>query len=89
MAQYLNGLSRKSHGDFADGFSPLSSPAYQVTFEGMNMDPLLIRVYAQTGEDFILHSSINPESYFRITPEGLFGDIFKSSSSLISGAGSI
>ena len=89
MAQYLNGLSRKSHGDFADGFSPLSNPVYQVTFEGMNMDPLLIRVYSQVGDELVLHSSINPESYFRITREGLFRDIFKGSAALISGSGSI
>ena len=89
MAQYLNGLSRKSHGDFADGFSPLSNPLYQVTFEGMNMDPLLIRVYSQVGGELILHSTINPESYFRITRDGLFKDIFKSSAGLISGNGSI
>jgi hypothetical protein len=89
MAQYLNGMSRKSHGDFADGFSPLSGPLYQVTFEGMNMDPLLIRVYSQVGDELVLHSSINPESYFRITRDGLFKDIFKSSSGLISGSGSI
>ncbi len=89
MAQYLNGLSRKSHGDFADGFSPLSSPLYQVTFEGMNMDPLLIRVYSQVGDELILHSTINPESYFRITRDGLFRDIFKSSAGLISGSASI
>ncbi len=89
MAQYLNGLSRKSHGDFADGFSPLSNPLYQVTFEGTNMDPLLIRVYSQVGDELILHSTINPESYFRITRDGLFKDIFKSSAGLISGSGSI
>ncbi len=89
MAQYLNGLSRKSHGDFADGFSPLSNPLYQVTFEGMNMDPLLIRVYSQVGGELILHSTINPESYFKITRDGLFKDIFKSSAGLISGNGSI
>jgi hypothetical protein len=85
MAKYLNGLSRKSHREFADGFSPLSGPLYQVTFEGMNMDPLLIRVYAQAGDEMILHSSINPQSYFRITRNGLFKDIFKSSSGFISG----
>jgi hypothetical protein len=89
MAQYLDGLSRKSHGDFADGFSPLSNPLYQVTFEGMNMDPLLIRVYSQAGDELILHSTINPESYFRITRDGLFKDIFRSSAGLISGSGSI
>lgn len=89
MAQYLNGLSRKSHDEFADGFSPLSNPVYQVTLEGMNMDPLLIRVYSQVGDELILHSSMNPESYFRITRDGLFRDIFKSSSGLISGSGSI
>jgi len=88
MAQYLDGLSRKSHGDFADGFSPLSNPVYQVTLEGMNMDPLSLRVYSQVGDELILHSSINPESYFRITRDGLFKDIFKSSAGLISGIGS-
>jgi hypothetical protein len=89
MAQYLNGLSRKTHSDFADGFSPLSSPLYQVTFEGMNMAPFSIRVYSQSGDNLVLHSSINPESYFRITPDGLFKDIFKSAEGLISGSGSI
>jgi hypothetical protein len=88
MAQYLNGLSRKSHGEFADGFSPVSNPVYQVTFEGLNMDPLLIRIYSQLGDELILHSSINPESYFRITKDGVFRDIFKSSYGLISGNGS-
>ena len=89
MAQYLNGLSRKNHGNFADGFSPLSQPDYQATFEGVNMDPLLIRVYSQVGNDLILHSSINPDSYFRITREGLFKDIFKSSAGLTSISGSV
>jgi hypothetical protein len=89
MAQYLNGLSRKSHSNFADGFSPVSAPDYQVTFEGANMDPILIRAYSQPGNEVILHSSINPDSYFRATKDGLFGDIFKSSSGLISGTGSI
>lgn len=88
IAQYLDGLSRKNHGNFADGFSPLSNPIYQVTFEGMNMDPLLLRVYSQVGDELILHSTINPESYFRITRDGLFKDIFKSSFGLISGTGS-
>jgi hypothetical protein len=88
MAQYLNGMSRKSHRDFADDFSPMSSPRYQVTFEGMNMEPLLIRVYVRNGGELVLHSSINPESYFRITRDGLFKDIFKSYTGLISGTGS-
>jgi hypothetical protein len=88
MAQYLNGMSRKSHREFADDFSPLSSPPFQVTFEGMNMEPLLIRVYVRDGSELVLHSSINPESYFRITRDGLFKDIFKSYSSLTSGSGS-
>jgi len=89
MAQYLDGLSRKSHGNFADGFSPLSTPLFQVSFEGMNMDPLLIRVYSQDGDELILHSTINPDSYFRITRNGLFKDIFRSSAGFISGSGSI
>ena len=89
MAQYLDGLSRKNHENFADGFSPLSNPLYQVTFEGLNMDPLLIRIYSQTRDELILHSTINPESYFRITKDGLFKDIFRSSAGLISGSGSI
>ena len=88
MAKYLNGMSRKSHREFADDFTPLSSPPFQVTFEGMNMEPLLIRVYVRDGGELILHSSINPESYFMINRDGLFKDIFKSYSSFISGTGS-
>jgi hypothetical protein len=88
MAQYLSGLSRKSHTDFADGFSPVSGPDYQATFEGANMEPLLIRAFSQTEDELILHSSINPDSWFRVDRDGLFKDIFRSSSGLISDTGS-
>ena len=88
MAQYLNGLSRKSHSEFADGYSPVSGPDYQVTFEGTNMNPVLIRAYSQSGDVLILHSSINPESWFRVTRDGLFKEIFRSSIGFILNTGS-
>jgi len=77
MAQYLSGISRKRSSSFEDGFKPTVAPDYQLTIEGDNMTPILIRAFSQTGGDVILNSSINPESYFRSSKDDLFADFFK------------
>jgi hypothetical protein len=83
MAQYFSSISRKRSSEFEDGFSPASAPDYQVTFEGDNMTPVHVRGFSQPGGDVILNSSINPDSWFRSTREGLFKDLFKSSGEFI------
>lgn len=84
MAGYVNGLSWKSHSDFADGFQPGSDPDYQVSYEGDNMQPQILKAYAMGDDEMVLNSSINPGSWFRISREGLFRDLFPGSEALIS-----
>jgi hypothetical protein len=83
MAQYLNGLKRKSNTSFIDNFSPLTAPDFQLTIEGINMVPVILKAYSLGENKFILNSSQNPEAYFTSPPTGLFGNIFKSKSEFL------
>jgi hypothetical protein len=83
MASYLNSISRKSNSSFVDGFSPLINPDWQLTINGTNMAPVIIKAYRKGENEFILNSSLNPESYFTSQKSGLFGTIFKPKSQFI------
>ncbi|MBL7112578.1 MAG: DUF4340 domain-containing protein [Bacteroidales bacterium] len=85
MENYLNGLTRKSNSSFVDGFDPVTGPDYQLTIEGNLATPVIIKAYRMSPGEFIIHSSMNPESYFSSTGEGLFSQIFKSRSGLLAG----
>ena len=85
MAGYLNRISRKTHREYADGFQPGGEPDFRVSYEGDNMSPQQVRAYAQAGDEVILNSSINPDTWFRATREGLFSDLFPGSEELLSG----
>lgn len=80
MASYLNSLSQKSNTQFTDLFKPLLSPDYQLTINGTNMAPIILKAYRKGENEFILNSSLNPESYFISPAKGLFGTVFKSKS---------
>ena len=83
MAQYLGNISRKSNTSFIDNFTPVTSPDFQLTIEGMDMNPVTLKAF-KTGEDnYVLNSSQNPGAYFSSSASGLFCDIFKSKSELI------
>jgi hypothetical protein len=83
MASYLNTLSRKSNSAFTDSFTPVIGPDYQLTINGINMSPVIIKAYRRGENEFIMNSSQNPDSYFIVPRSGLFGSIFKSKSELI------
>jgi len=85
MASYLNSVSRKRNSNFRDDLKIGSPPDYRVTFEGDNIQPLVVQAYIQPDGATILHSSINPESWFEIQREGLFSDLFMSIGHFISG----
>ncbi len=85
MENYLNGLTRKSNSSFVDGFNPVTAPDYQLTIEGNLTTPVIIKAYRKSPDELIIHSSMNPESYFSSTGNGLFSQIFKSRSVLQSG----
>ena len=81
METYLNGISRKSHPEFADGFQAGTEPDYRITFEGDNMQAVQLNAYTNRG-DTVLQSSINPDTWFSIKEE-LFADIFPGYSALL------
>jgi hypothetical protein len=83
MAQYLNGIKRKTNSSFKDNFSPLTAPDFQLTIEGADMMPVIVKAYRTGENEFILNSSQNPDVYFSSTPTGLFGNIFKSKSEFL------
>ena len=83
MENYLNGLTRKSNSTFADGFEPVVAPDYQLTIQGNLATPVIIKAYMKGPDEFVIHSSMNPESYFSSTADGLFGQIFKSGAGLL------
>jgi hypothetical protein len=83
MESYLNRLARSSFSQFADGFQPAGDPDFQLTLEGDQMRPLLIGAYVQADSSVILHSSINPETWFRTGDHGRFREIFTGSAVLL------
>jgi hypothetical protein len=85
MASYLNSLAQKSNSQFTDNFKPLLSPDYQLTINGTNMAPIILKAYRKGENEYILNSSLNPDSYFKSPRTGLFGSIFKSKLELLSG----
>jgi hypothetical protein len=87
MAQYLNSIRRKSNASFIDYFSPATAPDFQLTLEGIDMDPVILKAYIKGENEIILNSSQNPEAYFTSTPAGLFGSIFKSKSEFLKQGG--
>ncbi len=82
MAQYLSNIARKSNSSFIDDFSPVTSPDFQLTIEGIEMNPVILKAYKTGVNSYILNSSQNPEAYFTSPASGLFGNVFKSKSEL-------
>ncbi len=87
MASYLNGISRKTLREFADGFQPGGDSDYRVSFEGDNMSPQQVRAYIQPDSSIVVNSSINPDTWFLTTFDGLFGDLFPGAGELLPGVG--
>ncbi|MBN1133115.1 MAG: DUF4340 domain-containing protein [Bacteroidales bacterium] len=85
MDSYLNSVSRKRSASFMDNPEMASPPDYRVTFEGDNMQPLEVEAFIRPDDATILHSSINPESWFEVPREGLFSDLFKNAGFFLSG----
>jgi hypothetical protein len=85
MASYLGGVSRKTHSEFADGEHPSAAPDFSISFEGDNMPAQSVSAYLQTDSTLVLTSSINPGTWFRVSRDGLFEDLFPGASGLLPG----
>ncbi len=83
MDAYLRGVARKSHSEFFDGDRPAGGPDFSVTFEGENMPARSVTAHLQPDSTLLLHSSMNPDTWFRIERNELFRDLFPGASALL------
>ena len=66
LTTYLTALSYQRKTDFNDVFKPTPESTCQITIEGNNMPPVVVKAYYKPDVkgDWVLHSSQNPETYF-------------------------
>jgi len=66
LANYLSALSYQRKSDFKDGFKPPLEPTCQLTIKGNDMPVVVVQAFynPDVNGDWILHSSLNPETYF-------------------------
>ncbi len=83
MSSYLTGVARKTHSGFADRFRPSGEPDFRITFEGDNMPAHSLEAFRQTDTTLVLGTTFNPDSWFRVDRDGLFGEVFPSASGLL------
>jgi len=64
MARYVKMMQHLNGGKFVDNFNPESATESGViTIEGEDMNPIVIKEY-QKDSTSVIHSSMNPQSYF-------------------------
>ena len=85
VIQYLNRLSHMSNGNFADQYTPSSTPVYSLTIEGNNQPaPITVVAYpADSIQKFILHSSLNNDAYFSDKGSNITQQVFVGSDSFL------
>jgi hypothetical protein len=78
VEKYLNNISKLSSFTIVDEEQlQLDVPSHQVVIEGNNLQsPVMLSAYPESGNQYIVHSSENPETYFRSEDNGLFEKIF-------------
>ncbi|NMC37769.1 MAG: DUF4340 domain-containing protein [Bacteroidales bacterium] len=76
--QYLNSISYLNGEDFRDGYTPGSSPDYQVLIEGNNLLSISIKCFRGVdGKELIFNSSQNPSVFFSTENRELFDKLLK------------
>ncbi len=65
-ANYIQSIAYLSSSEFIDNYSPgANQPVCQLRIEGNNQSAITLQAFpADTTIQFVLHSSINPDSYF-------------------------
>jgi len=75
---YLNSIGLMDGQDFRDGYKPTSSPEYQMVIEGNNLLNVSVKCYkGESGDEYILNSSLKPDIYFTSGKNGIFEKVFK------------
>ncbi len=82
--QYLSRISNLPCSEFADDFSPASTPIYTLTIQGNNqLSPIVIRAYQDLNHKYVLNSSLNNDAYFSDAQGSLINAVFVSSNSFM------
>jgi len=87
MSRYLNRLSGKQDRNFFSGSTPARDPAYHLTLEGDNMETIQVSAWISDSSNYVIHSSLNPETWFLSDRGGLFGDLYPGAGELLTGEG--
>ena len=75
MDNYLQKISAIRKSVFKDGFKPPLKSSCQMTIEGNNMESIVVQAYETPDGEWILHSTINPESYFTDEDKNFVKDV--------------
>jgi hypothetical protein len=79
LANYMNSLRYINGQDIKDNFKPVVNPAYELKIEGNNLLNISVKCFkSDSGDEFILNSSLNPDVYFTSKKDGIFDRLFKS-----------
>ena len=76
IQDYLSDWPFRRYSDFADDFEPPANPDYQITAEGNDMDPVVLKAYIHPKYRFVIHSSMNPETWFADRDSTIFKTFF-------------
>jgi hypothetical protein len=84
VSNYLITLSSMDGQDIKDNYKPAVTPACQVLIQGNNQLNISVKCYNEnSGDEYIMNSSLNPDVYFTSKKDGLFGRLFKPRNSFI------
>ena len=74
---YLNMVGWLSDSHFDDNFKPTTDALYTVRYEGKEMTPITIRIYAKDSLNYVVNSTYNPNAYFVTLKEHLVNRLIK------------
>jgi hypothetical protein len=64
MIEYAGNIRMLRHNLFADGFRPTGEPLLRAVFDIKEDKPIIISAYEDEMGRTVIHSSVNPETYF-------------------------
>lgn len=83
VQRYLNGLQYKSPDHFADDFQPQTSPDRSLSISGPSQPLATVKAWKLPDGSWVLNSSQNPDSYFKITDSLMEKDFWREPGSFI------
>jgi len=86
IESYLNSLATLEHDVFADDYSEKSGPDAIITITNQTGNNIVVKGWRQSFDEWILHSTTNPGTYFRDLGPKISGQIFVGKQQLAGGS---